>query len=341
MRCSKCQSSAWVEMRRHNSAYCAEHYVEFFESRVQKNIKSLKMFTSEDKLLVAVSGGKDSLSLWDVLLRSGYKATGLYIDLGITEYSGRSRQKCEAFAALHSAPLIVRDIRAEFGAGMVAIPELARITRRVPCSGCGLSKRYIFNSMARAGGFTVIATGHNLDDEAATLLGNVLHWQTGYLARQAPVMESTHPSLARKVKPLYTFTERETLSYALIREIDYLEEECPHAQGASSILYKEVLNRIELESPGTKANFMVTFLDRARGLFEDRERGDVTACIRCGEPTTTEVCAFCRIWERAREPRTQHNPRQHRRHPGNRSGGEGAETLPSNNAAPAESNGPQ
>ena len=301
MRCSKCRERASVEMRRHHSAYCADHYLQFFETHVARNIKSQKMFTPDDKVLVAVSGGKDSLALWDLLARMEYQVAGLYIDLGIGEYSKRSREKSEAFAESIGGRLIIQDVPQAYGDGEIGITELSNTLRRKPCSGCGLTKRYVTNRIAHELGFDVLATGHNLDDEAATLMGNVLHWQTGYMARQSPVLESTHAHLAKKVKPLYTFTERETLSYVLIRGIDYIEEECPNAHGARSILYKEALNTLENESPGTKASFLMGFLDKARPLLEKEDSVILAECIRCGEPTTAELCAFCRMWERAQE----------------------------------------
>ncbi|MEE9284838.1 MAG: TIGR00269 family protein [Dehalococcoidia bacterium] len=309
MLCRRCPDKAWVEMRRHHAAYCAPHYLEFFETHVQRNIKSKKMFGHGDRVLVAVSGGKDSLGLWDVLTRLGYDTAGLYIDLGIGEYSVRSRQKSEAFAASIGGRLIVKDVREDYGEGEMGITELSKALRRVPCSGCGLTKRYVTNQVAHELGFDVLATGHNLDDEAATLMGNVLHWQLGYLARQSPVLESTHGKLARKVKPLYTFTERESLSYVLIRGIDYIEEECPNAHGARSIVYKDALNAIENESPGVKAAFLLGFLDRAKPLIEAGEDVTLGECVRCGEPTTAELCAFCRMWERAKNAR-ERRPRR-------------------------------
>lgn len=302
MRCSKCGSRASVEMRRHHSSYCSSHYLEFFETHVARNIKSHQMFKQGDKILVAVSGGKDSLALWDVLARSGYEVAGLYIDLGIGEYSKRSRQKSEAFADMIGAKLIVEDVPTVYGEGNLGITELSKTLNRVPCSGCGLTKRYVTNHLAHGLGFNVLATGHNLDDEAATLMGNILHWQTEYLVRQSPVMQSTHNRLVKKVKPLFTFTEKETLSYVLIRGIDYIEEECPNAQGAKSILYKNALNMLENESPGTKASFFKGFLAKAKPLIEQNKTDVLLGeCIHCGEPTTSEVCSFCRMWERARE----------------------------------------
>ncbi len=296
MRCIKCQEKAVIELRRHNSAFCRDHYLEFFRNQVARSIRRHRMFTHEDRLLLAVSGGKDSLALWDVLLAQGYRAAGLHVDLGIGDYSKRSRRATEAFARERGTDLIVVELEAEYGMG---VPRLSRALRRAPCSGCGLSKRYIFNRIAREQGFDVLVTGHNLDDEAATLTGNVLHWQVGYLARQSPVLESTHPRLVKKVKPLYTLAERETASYAFLRGIEFVEEECPYAKGASSILYKEALNHIEAESPGSKQQFVDGFLQRMRPLMQREETVELRECARCGEPTTAEVCAFCRTWERA------------------------------------------
>ena len=147
----------------------------------------------------------------------------------------------------------------------------------------------------------MVATGHNLDDEAAVLLGNLLHWQTEYLARQAPVLPSTHPHLVKKVKPFYRIAERETAAYAIIRGIDYIVEECPNSLGAKSLLYKEALNLLEQAVPGTKQSLYWGFLDRGRPLVQAMGDPGLRACIYCEQPTTTEICAFCRMTERAAE----------------------------------------
>mgnify|MGYP003694370735 CR=1 FL=1 len=177
---------------------------------------------------MAVSGGKDSLALWDVLLEDGYQTAGIYLDLGIFEYSVESKGKCEAFAAARGQKLIVERVTDAVGA---PIPEVQKVTRRPTCSACGLSKRYLLNRAALEHGYAVVATGHNLDDEAATLFGSVLHWQMDALPRQSPMLASTHPKLARRVKPLYRLSERETAAYAFLRGIDYIVEECPFSRG--------------------------------------------------------------------------------------------------------------
>jgi len=296
-------------MRHHRLALCEEHYLEWFPATTQRVIQTYKMFGPQDRVLVAVSGGKDSLSLWDVLDRLGYQTEGLYISLGIDEgvrYSEQSREKIEKF--LETRPhlqLHVVDVKATYGR---SIPELARVRRRGrPCSVCGLTRRHIMNRVAYEGDCTVLATGHNLDDEAAVLFQNTLRWQTGYLARQAPVLPSIHPRLARKVKPFCRFYERETTAYALLRGIDYIYDECPFAVGNTVNFYKEVLNRLEAESPGTKLSFYLNFLKaKEEGLLgPGQEELGLYECEACGQPTSVPgLCAFCRQWE-AVSPRAE------------------------------------
>jgi uncharacterized protein (TIGR00269 family) len=259
------------------------------------------MIAPGERVLVAVSGGKDSLSLWDILLRLGYTAEGIYINLGIPHlsYSDVSQQKVEQFAAQHGAAFRVVNVKDEYGE---TIPEAARRKRgRSPCSTCGLVKRHIMNQVARDGGYAVLATGHNMDDEAAVLFQNALHWATGYLARQAPALPASHPGLVRKVKPLIRLYEREMAAYALVRGIDYVYEECPYSKGATTLFYKDLLNRLEEASPGAKQSFYLSFLQaRAEGrlLPETANEVEMHPCPRCGQPTTVpDLCTFCRLWE--------------------------------------------
>jgi uncharacterized protein (TIGR00269 family) len=145
-----------------------------------------------------------------------------------------------------------------------------------------------------------VATGHNLDDEAAVLLGNVLHWNAEYLGRQAPVLPA-RDGFPRKVKPLVRLSERETAAYCVLRGIDYIVDECPMAEGNRHLRYKEALDSIEAASPGTKHAFYFEFLDKAADRFQPdvaQAQEGLRPCARCGSPTTTDVCAFCRLVER-------------------------------------------
>jgi uncharacterized protein (TIGR00269 family) len=298
MRCIKCRKPAHVEVRRHRSAFCAGCYPGWFRTQVQRAVEDDGMFSPEDGVLIAVSGGKDSLALWHSLLELGYQADGMYIRLGIAEYSRRSQAKSEAFAAKHGAKLHQVDLQEEHG---ITVPMLRHEREGKPCAACGTVKRYHFNRLAADLGYGVVATGHNLDDEAATLFGNVLHWQTDFLGRQGPVLESTHPRLVRKVKPLYKLGEREAAAYCVVERIDYILEECPMAKGAKSLLYKDALNALEEAQPGAKQRFLMGFLKQGRPALGVGEGPVVLReCTRCGSPTTAEVCAYCRLVERGR-----------------------------------------
>ena len=297
MKCRKCGGGAALELRRHNAAFCREHFIEFFRKQVAEAVHKHRMFTRDETVMVAVSGGKDSLALWDVLLEEGYRTAGLYLDLGIFEYSVESKAKCEAFAAARGQTLHIERVADAVGAG---IPQVQKVTRRPTCSACGLSKRYLMNKAALDHGYPVVATGHNLDDEAATLFGSVLTWQTDALPRQSPALASTHPKLVRRVKPLYRLSELETAGYAFLRGIDYIVEECPFAAGATSIAHKELLNRLEETSPGSKHNFLFGFLEKARPAFERVEHVELLECTSCGQVTTGTLCAFCKLAERVK-----------------------------------------
>jgi uncharacterized protein (TIGR00269 family) len=294
MKRTRCKAKAEVHLRAHNAGFCRPCYLEYFRRQVERAIAREKMLAPGDHVLVAVSGGKDSLALWDVLVGLGYRTSGLYLGLGIGGYSDRSRETVEAFADARGLPLIVRTL-ADEGPGL-AVPDVAASTRRVPCAACGAMKRHFFDAAAHEGRFDVLATGHNLDDEAARLLGNVLRWQRDHLARQRPVLEPTHPKFVRKVKPLYLLSEYETAVYAFMRGIAYVVEECPNAEGATQLVYKDALNRLEAASPGTKQAFVKEFVRTAQALFANDVARDVPGeCQGCGMPAYGALCSFCHL----------------------------------------------
>ena len=298
MKCTVCREPAVIDLRRHNANFCAPHLQKFCRDQVARAIHDFDMFGPADHILVAVSGGKDSLAVWDLLGELGYHADGLYIGLGIDSYSDTSAEFARAFAQSRGLTLTELDLVQEYG---YDIETGARAARRTPCSACGLSKRHLFDRVAVEGAYDVVVTGHNLDDEAAVLFGNVLHWEIDYLARQRPVLEA-HDGFPRKAKPLVRLSERETAAYCIVSGIDYVVEECPMAKGNKHLGYKAALNSIESQSPGSKAAFYFSFLRGAAERFEDRgadHTDDLALCEGCGAPSSSRLCAFCRLVERA------------------------------------------
>ncbi|MEK6779588.1 MAG: ATP-binding protein [Candidatus Deferrimicrobiota bacterium] len=300
MKCKRCRKTeAAVDLPSHNSAFCPECFFLFFRRQVEEGIRKFRLLSAGDRVLVCVSGGKDSLVLWDILMELGYRTEGLHIDLGIDGYSDRSREKVLAYAAARGKEPIVADLRSEGG----PIPEAAKSARKEECSGCGTVKRYFFNRVAAEKGFTAVATGHNLDDEAARLLGNLLHWDEDHLSRQHPLLPEVEGGLVRKVKPLWRVSEMETAAYGFLKGIDYVTEECPMSEDATSLVYKEALSLIEEKMPGTRRKFYQGFLknrDKNRDVLENSAPG---VCVTCGAPTYAAVCSFCRLKERVTKTR--------------------------------------
>ena len=251
MKCRVCREPAIISLRQHNANFCQDHFDKFCLDQVAKAIKKFDMFGPDDRLVVAVSGGKDSLAVWDILVRLGYPVDGLYVGLGIGSYSDSSADHARRFATERHLTLHEIDLRNEYG---YDVPEGSRAAKRAPCSACGLSKRHLFDEFARTRGFDALVTGHNLDDEAAVLFGNVLRWQVDYLGRQSPVLPASN-GFPRKVKPLVRLGEREMAAYCVVHGIDYQIDECPMAVGNKHIGYKEALNEIETTSPGSKFAF--------------------------------------------------------------------------------------
>lgn len=301
MRCRTCGSKAVINMPQHRLALCKAHYLEWLPAQTQRDISKFRMFDHSDRLLIAVSGGKDSLALWDLLWQLGYQTEGLYIDLGIdggSAYSRRSGEYAQAFAGQRGLKLISVDIGKEYSE---TLPQMAARTlrgREKPCSVCGLVKRHILNRVTVEGGYSTLATAHNLDDEAAILLANTLDWSMEHLSRGQPVLPSG-PGFARKIKPFCRVYERESAAYSILRSIAFMPDECPHSTGSKQLYFKTYLNEWEVKMPGAKLRFYNNYLKALeRGAFPARQQTPdelaVQRCPSCGQPTTSGgLCAFC------------------------------------------------
>jgi uncharacterized protein (TIGR00269 family) len=295
MRCRICRQKAEIELPMHNISLCREHFISFVERRVEKAIKKYNMFSKKDTVLLAVSGGKDSLVLWYILAKLGYKVIAYFINLGIPNFSEEAYKKIIAFKEKFGGNLIVDNLKEELY-GM-DIKEVAKIYRSSVCSICGTFKRYKINQKGMEVA-SVIATGHNLDDETATLLSNIMHWQISYIERQGPVLER-YKTLQKKVKPLILLTEREIMAYAFFQEIDYLDKPCPYSSGATSRYYKKSLSLLECNMPGTKLQFFTNFLKNKHLIqSEKKETVNLVECVKCGYITSSNICKVCRIKEK-------------------------------------------
>lgn len=295
MKCTKCGGYATVRVPRHNAAFCNEHYVEHIRRQVERSIHDFRMFTAADTVLVAVSGGKDSMALWHILHVLGYRVQAVHLNSGFETFSVESAAAVRAFAESRRLPLREVSVEEELGFSF----EQARAkSGKSPCSLCGTFKRYVLNKTARETDATVLATGHNLDDETAFLMNNVLNWQMEYLERQAPVLPA-EAGMSRRTKPLVRVTDEETARYCELVGIHHTRATCPYATDVTSHFYKGVLREIENNAEGIKAAFYLGFLRKLQPILADRREArepDPHVCPDCGYKTLNPGrCFVCTL----------------------------------------------
>ncbi len=300
MKCTVCGQPAVVKIKRHRAKFCKEHFVEHIHRQVERVIKYFNMFDFNDLIGLAVSGGKDSLSGWNILTELGYRVIGVHINMGFGEFSDRSEDFVRNFAEHKGMDVKIYKLKEILG---FSFEEALKVTKKPPCSLCGSLKRYVLNKIANDLKLSVIVTGHNLDDESAFLLGNVLYWKDGYLKRQYPVLDS-EPGLVKKVKPFVRLTDEDLRYYAEVSGIDYYGEKCPNARDVTTYTYKDILNQLENNFNDIKTHFYFGFLKQSEKFKDkdkdkDKEDSKYNRCRICGYKTLNPgMCLVCSIKER-------------------------------------------
>jgi len=261
------------------------------------------MFSHDDKIGVAVSGGKDSLTLLQILskmekLRPKASLTAITVDEGIKGYREEAMRiasaKCEELAIPH----YVTSFKELFG---LTLDDVVAKNRKkdhkelTPCAYCGVLRRRALNMVARIVGATKIATGHTLDDEAQTILMNVLRGDVVRLTKEKPVTDEAHTKFVQKVKPLCEIPERESALYAYVKKIDFQGVPCPYASEAYRNTARAILNEMEEKYTGTKFT-VVKLLERIRPALRTLEIGsNYKECKECGEPSSGDLCKPCEL----------------------------------------------
>ena len=284
MKCDKCSAPAVLFQRYSGLHLCKAHFFADVEKKIKKEVRKERI---EGTLAVAFSGGKDSAVvlavLSDLFSRRGVEIVAITIDEGIAGY----RDKALESAAMLVAELGVRWRVASFEEYFDV--RVDRLNER-PCTVCGILRRSLLNRMAKAVGASTLATGHNLDDEAQTVLMNYLRGDIDRLLRlDHPAKEG----LVRRVKPLKYVPEKEVALYAVLRGIPISLDECRYSAGVFRAEVRSVLNELEPRHTGTKYA-LVNGLERILGLTR-REPFQLGHCVQCGEPAVKALCQSCEI----------------------------------------------
>lgn len=294
-KCQRCRSgSAEVYIPYVKRSLCPVCFREFYVNRVKRTVEGYRMFKPEDRVGVAVSGGKDSAALIHALNEAFPDASlvALHIDLGIQNYSSHCKIKVEELVKILDVELYVFDLKKELG---FSIDDF-RMTfyKRKICSACGTVKRHILEVLAERAGTKVLATGHNLDDIVATMLNNFFNGNWAQLVRLKPVLKPIVANQTFKVKPLIKSPENENLLYCLYSEIPFREVNCQNAHIEKLAKDREMLEYLSKNNPGFRYQMLKNFFRLIPILEKNFEKLKLTKCKICGFLSSAEICAFCK-----------------------------------------------
>lgn len=293
LRCRKCNKiKKGVHLKSYNLKLCLDCFLDFFRKRVKETIDKFKMFRKEDKIAVAISGGKDSIALARVLKDLNYNITLFHINTNINKdnYSENSQKIVEIFAKSENLPLKILNLKDEI---KVDIKTASKIYRKEICGICGMIKRYLLNREAK--NFDVIVTGHTLDDEASFLLSSLIFWKD-ILKRQWPVLEEKN-GLKRRAKPLTLIFEKETKLFCKILNLPFNSQSCPFRSDIHFV-FKNFIYKLEEEMPSSVLSFYKGFLKRKEKLDFIKNQTNLQSCERCGYLTINTICNFCKLKEK-------------------------------------------
>tara|TARA_Y100000310_G_scaffold177051_1_gene177150 strand:- start:5243 stop:6157 length:915 start_codon:yes stop_codon:yes gene_type:complete len=277
--------------------YNKSEFIRYFEGKVLKIIRKYDMLEKDENLVVAFSGGKDSASVAhiinNILSKRGKELTALLIDEGIHGYRNKTVVDAKKFCKKEGIKLVIIDSKKEFGFGL---NDALKKLDMNPCSICGTMRRYLLNKYARKLKADRVVTGHNLDDEAQTVLMNQLKGNVQLSAKLGPVTGiEEHKKFIRRVKPLYFMTEKEVTVYSTLKGFDVRYSECPNSRDAFRSDVRNMLNDLENKYPGTKNGVINSFLDILPKLRLGAKKNSIVLCKECDEPSARPVCSMCEL----------------------------------------------
>lgn len=302
--CDKCAKPSAVYVRYSGARLCKRHFCDFVEKRVRHELRKQITLGRDERVAVAVSGGKDSVVTAHVLKkvlggRRDLEFVAITVDEGIEGYRESSIPIVAENCRLLDMEHIVVSFKETYGFTMDDVAEAER--NMSTCTYCGVMRRAALNRAAKGWGATRLATGLNLDDTAQSILMNFSRGDVERLARLGP-HRRVQEGLVPRIQPLRTIPENEAMLYAMIRKIRHHDLECPYASEALRNDYRWVVAQLEDRHPGTRHSILKSHEE----LLSAIERAYPAAALRrceCGEPTISDRCKVCELVESLRRTR--------------------------------------
>jgi cytoplasmic tRNA 2-thiolation protein 1 len=293
-RCGRCGREQVYHRIYSGERLCRSCFRDSVVDKTRRTISQYRMLKHGDTVAVAVSGGKDSLSLVDVLSRlspdHGERLVAITVDEGIGGYREEAVELARRAVSDLGLQHEVVAFRELFG--FTLDEALAAIADRnvSACAVCGVLRRRAIDLAAEQVAATVVVTAHNLDDFLQTYLINLMSGDTRRMGFLDPGFEP-RIGLPRRVKPFLKILEEEIAFYAYLSGIPFQTEPCPYMDEGIRTEIRDFLNGLERRHPGIKHT---TFKTALKVLSEDQEARRSTRCKECGRPSSDEVCTVCR-----------------------------------------------
>lgn len=299
MPCKKCSSAPVIILPNSNIKLCSSCFIKYFEKKVFKTIKQHSLIEKNENIIVAVSGGKDSLSILYVLNKFSsrklpIKVSALLIDEGIKNYRDETIEYAKEFCKKYKIKLQIISYKKSIG---LTLDELKKkFPDTIACSMCGVLRRYLLNKSSRELKADKLATGHNLDDEAQSIVMNLFKNNVLLSSRLGPRTGVRKlPGFIPRIKPLYFLTQKEVSTYAYLHGIKPKFSECSYANDSYRFEIRDLLNNIEQKYPGTKYSIVASFMEILPLLREKYKNLNLNSCKTCNEPTSSQVCSACKL----------------------------------------------
>jgi len=268
-----------------------------FESRVKQTIKKYNLLKKSDKVLVAVSGGKDSMTVMYLLKKFGYNVSALHINLEMGKWSERHLDNIKKFCKELKVPLTIYSVRKEFGRSMCSIKSIVKSHSNLhDCTICGILRRWLINKKARQLGASKLATGHNLDDASQTILMNYFKGNLMIGINEGPYVGIIEDKkFVQRIKPLYFIPEKEVEMFSRSKNFPVIYERCPCVINAYRHEVRGILDNIEKTGRKIKENIVKSFFKVLPKLRKEASTKNLVYCKNCHEPSRNEICKACQI----------------------------------------------
>jgi uncharacterized protein (TIGR00269 family) len=298
MFCSKCDDIAIVSQRYSDTHLCERHFVEDFEDKVKETVAKGQMLQGKDRIAVALSGGKDSSALLHILNkilsdRKDIEVFAITVDEGIKGYREETIESARKMTEKLGVEHVIVSFKDEFG---LDLDEIVIGKKEAPCTFCGVFRKRLLNQTAKRFGATKVATGHDLDDEAQSIMMNYMKGDIERLGRFMP--RRIQPGLVPRIKPLKDIPERDTALYCMVNGFYMKMAECPYASLSLRSDVRDLLNSLEMKFPGTKQSCMEGFYSLSDLLAMRYPPKELSSCSFCGEPCVSGLCKACQLLNR-------------------------------------------